>query len=78
MTNQEAMKELDNLKWKYAEELNDAEQNYEIQRAIDLNKKYNAINKALEAVGKSDKYRWHDLRKDPKDLPEERKENSRR
>ena len=29
-----------------------------------------AIKMAIEAVEKADKYRWHDLRKNPDDLPE--------
>ena len=29
-----------------------------------------AIYVAIEALGKADKYRWHDLRKNPDDLPE--------
>lgn len=28
-----------------------------------------ACNVAIEALEKADKYKWHDLRKDPKDLP---------
>ena len=31
---------------------------------------YEAIEMAVEALEKSDKYRWHDLRKNPDDLPE--------
>ena len=30
-----------------------------------------AIYVAIEALGKADKYRWHDLRKNPDDLPED-------
>ena len=29
-----------------------------------------ALDMAIEALEKSDKYRWHDLRKNPNDLPE--------
>ena len=29
-----------------------------------------AIYVAIEALGKADKYRWHDLRENPDDLPE--------
>ena len=29
-----------------------------------------AIDAAIEALEKADKYRWHDLRKNPDDLPE--------
>ena len=31
---------------------------------------YEAIEMAVDALEKSDKYRWHDLRKNPNDLPE--------
>ena len=31
---------------------------------------YEAIEMAIEALEKADKYRWHDLRKNPDDLPE--------
>ena len=31
---------------------------------------YKAIEMAVEALEKADKYRWHDLRKNPDDLPE--------
>ena len=31
---------------------------------------YEAIEMAVDALEKSDKYRWHDLRKNPDDLPE--------
>ena len=31
---------------------------------------YEAIEMAVEALEKADKYRWHDLRKNPYDLPE--------
>lgn len=31
-----------------------------------------ALDMSMELLEKADKHRWHDLRKDPKDLPEER------
>ena len=31
---------------------------------------YEAIEMAVEALEKADKYRWHDLRKNPDDFPE--------
>ena len=31
-----------------------------------------ALFMAVEAIEKADKYRWHDLRKDPTDLPQEK------
>lgn len=59
MTNKEAIKWLETAKigveWEYP---------LEICVAIDM-----AIE-ALEAVGKADKYKWHDLRKNPEDLPD--------
>ena len=33
-------------------------------------KYYEAIEMAVDALEKADKYRWHDLRKNPDDLPE--------
>lgn len=32
-------------------------------------KVYPAVKMAIEALEKADKYRWHDLRKNPEDLP---------
>ena len=32
---------------------------------------YEAIEMAVDALEKADKYRWHDLRKNPDDLPED-------
>ena len=32
---------------------------------------YEAIEMAVDALEKADKYRWHDLRKNPYDLPED-------
>ena len=32
---------------------------------------YEAIEMAVDAIEKADKYRWHDLRKNPDDLPED-------
>ena len=32
---------------------------------------YEAIEMAVEALEKADKYKWHDLRKNPDDLPED-------
>ena len=32
---------------------------------------YEAIEMAVDALKKADKYRWHDLRKNPDDLPED-------
>ena len=32
---------------------------------------YEAIEMAVDALEKADKYRWHDLRKKPDDLPED-------
>ena len=74
MTNEEAIKmfkaiiiaEIDRLPYHY-----DAEVDYyvyddtsKVDELLQLNK---IVSKALE---KADKYRWHDLRKNPDDLPE--------
>ena len=74
MTNEEAIKmfksiiiaEIDRLPFHY-----DAEVDYyvydstsKVDELLQLNK---IVSKALE---KADKYRWHDLRKNPNDLPE--------
>ena len=74
MTNEEAIKmfkaiiitEIDRLPYHY-----DAEVDYyvyddtsRVDELLQLNK---IVSKALE---KADKYRWHDLRKNPDDLPE--------
>ena len=74
MTNEEAIKmfkaiiiaEIDRLPYHY-----DAEVDYyvyddtsRVDEILQLNK---VVSKALE---KADKYRWHDLRKNPDDLPE--------
>ena len=54
MTNKEAKKIMDNLIYLYRP----------------LGNSLEAIDKAIEALKKADKYRWHDLRKNPDDLPE--------
>ena len=74
MTNEEAIKifksiiiaEIDRLPYHYDEEVDDdVYDNIErIDEILELNK---IVIKALE---KADKYRWHDLRKNPDDLPE--------
>ena len=74
MTNEEAIKifksiiiaEIDRLPHHYDEEVDDdVYDNIErIDEILELNK---IVIKALE---KADKYRWHDLRKNPDDLPE--------
>ena len=74
MTNEEAIKifksiiiaEIDSLPYHYDEEVDDdVYDNIErIDEILELNK---IVIKALE---KADKYRWHDLRKNPDDLPE--------
>ena len=74
MTNEEAIKifksiiiaEIDRLPYYYDEEVDDdVYDNIErIDEILELNK---IVIKALE---KADKYRWHDLRKNPDDLPE--------
>ena len=74
MTNEEAIKifksiiiaEIDRLPYHYDEEVDDdVYDNIErIDEILELNK---IVIKALE---KAEKYRWHDLRKNPDDLPE--------
>lgn len=56
MTNQEAIK---TIKLAMAQ----VEWEYPLDYAV-------AFTKAVDALEKSDKYRWHDLRKDQNDLPE--------
>ena len=60
MTNKGAIKEL-----KYSIEPN---QGFMECRTGTINEE--AIKMAVEALEKADKYRWHDLRKNPDDLPE--------
>ena len=55
MTTKEA---IDNIKVAIAE----VEWDYPMDYAV-------AFDMAIEALEKADKYRWHDLRKDPNDLP---------
>ena len=54
MTNKEAKKIMDNLIYLYRP----------------LGNSLKAWHMAIEALEKADKYRWHDLRKNPDDLPE--------
>ena len=74
MTNEEAIKmfkaiimaEIDRLPHHYDAEVDDDvyEDISRVDELLQLNK---IVSKALE---KADKYRWHDLRKNPDDLPE--------
>ena len=54
MTNKEAKKIMDNLIYLYRP----------------LGNSLKAWHMAIKALKKADKYRWHDLRKNPDDLPE--------
>ena len=54
MTNKEANKIMDNLIYLYRP----------------LGNSLKAWHMAIKALEKADKYRWHDLRKNPDDLPE--------
>ena len=54
MTNKEAKKIMDNLIYLYRP----------------LGNSLKAWHMAIEVLEKADKYRWHDLRKNPDDLPE--------
>ena len=74
MTNEEAIKmfkaiimaELDHLPHHYDEEVGEDvyDSTSKVNELLQLNK---IVSKALK---KADKYRWHDLRKNPDDLPE--------
>ena len=74
MTSEEALKmfksiiiaEIDRLPYHYDEEVDDnVYDNIErINEILELNKI------VIKALKKADKYRWHDLRKNPDDLPE--------
>ena len=74
MTNEEAIKifksiiiaEIDRLPYHYDEEVDDDvyDDTSKVDEILQLNK---IVSKALE---KANKYRWHDLRKNPDDLPE--------
>ena len=55
MTNKEAKKIMDNLIYLYRP----------------LGNSLKAWHMAIKALEKADKYRWHDLRKNPDDLPED-------
>ena len=75
MTNEEAiemfkaiiMAEIDRLPYHYDEEVDYYvyDDTSKVNELLQLNK---IVSKALE---KADKYRWHDLRKNPDDLPED-------
>ena len=75
MTNEEAIKmfkaiimaEIDRLPHHYDAEVDDVVYD-DISRIDELLQLNKIVSKALE---KSDKYRWHDLRKNPDDLPED-------
>ncbi len=74
MTNEEAIKmfkaiimaEIDRLPHHYDEEVGEDvyDSTSKVNKLLQLNK---IVSKALK---KADKYRWHDLRKNPDDLPE--------
>ena len=74
MTNEEALKmfksiiiaEIDRLPYHYDEEVDYYvyDDTSKVDELLQLNK---IVSKALK---KADKYRWHDLRKNPDDLPE--------
>ena len=74
MTNEEAIKmfkaiiiaEIDRLPYHYDEEVGEDvyDSTSRVNELLQLNK---IVSKALE---KADKYKWHDLRKNPDDLPE--------
>ena len=67
MTNKEAIVHIEHIRPKKCKMVNGKLQGGFPDHDSDTGK---AIDKAIEALGKADKYRWHDLRKNPDDLPE--------
>lgn len=69
MTNKEAIERLENLKVKAEVALSNSNTSCEWLKE-DVKGTITAFTMAIEALEKADKYRWHDLRKNPDDLPE--------
>ena len=67
MTNKEAIVHIEHIRPKKCKMVNGKLQGGFPDHDSDTGK---AIDKAIEALKKADKYRWHDLRKNPDDLPE--------
>ena len=68
MTNKEAIVHIEHIRPKKCKMVNGKLQGGFPDHDSDTGK---AIDKAIEALKKADKYRWHDLRKNPDDLPED-------
>ena len=69
MTNKEAIVHIEHIRPKKCKMVNGKLQGGFPDHDSDTGK---AIDKAIEALEKADKYRWHDLRKNPDDLPEDK------
>lgn len=67
MTNEEAIVHIEQIRPKKCKMVNGKLQGGFPDHDSDIGK---AIDAAIEALEKADKYRWHDLRKNPDDLPE--------
>ena len=67
MTNKEAIVHIEHIRPKKCKMVNGKLQGGFPDHDSDTGK---AIDKAIEALKKADKYRWHDLRENPDDLPE--------
>ena len=67
MTNKEAIVHIEEIRPKKCKMVNGKLQGGFPDHDSDTGK---AIDAAIKALEKADKYRWHDLRKNPNDLPE--------
>ena len=67
MTNEEAIIHIEQIRPKKCKMVNGKLQGGFPDHDSDTGK---AIDAAIKALEKADKYRWHDLRKNPDDLPE--------
>lgn len=67
MTNKEAIMHIEEIRPKKCKMVNGKLQGGFPDHDSDTGK---AIDAAVDALEKADKYRWHDLRKNPDDLPE--------
>ena len=67
MTNKEAIIHIEQIRPKKCKMVNGKLQGGFPDHGSDTGK---AIDKAIEALEKANKYRWHDLSKNPDDLPE--------
>ena len=67
MTNKDAIMHIEQIRPKKCKMVNGKLQGGFPDHDSDTGK---AIDRAIEALKKADKYKWHDLRKNPDDLPE--------